>query len=139
MHAHDWPTAPVCFGNLASARSVFTIHNLNYGADLIGRAMSGAAVGTTVSPTYAAEVSPMIVMGCWSGLDALQAIQASKSTSGTAQNGWQADMPLAAPLPRGPGVVPLCVIRSGVMPTVAYDGLGFTDPSSLPDQRQRPY
>ena len=56
VHAHDWPTAPVCFGNLASARSVFTIHNLNYGADLIGRAMSGAAVGTTVSPTYAAEV-----------------------------------------------------------------------------------
>ena len=56
MHAHDWPTAPICFGNLTSARSIFTIHNLNYGADLIGRAMSGAAVATTVSPTYAAEV-----------------------------------------------------------------------------------
>ena len=56
MHAHDWPTAPMAFGNLTSARSVFTIHNLNYGADLIGRAMAGAAVATTVSPTYAAEV-----------------------------------------------------------------------------------
>ena len=56
VHAHDWPTAPMSFGNLTSARSVFTIHNLNYGADLIGRAMGGAAVATTVSPTYAAEV-----------------------------------------------------------------------------------
>ena len=64
VHAHDWPTAPVCFGNLASARSVFTIHNLNYGADLIGRAMSGAAVGTTVSPTYAAEVSYVAISMC---------------------------------------------------------------------------
>ena len=56
MHAHDWPTAPMAFGNLTSARSVFTIHNLNYGVDLIGRAMAGAAVATTVSPTYASEV-----------------------------------------------------------------------------------
>jgi starch synthase len=38
-------------------RSVFTIHNLNYGADLIGRAMSACAVATTVSPTYAMEIS----------------------------------------------------------------------------------
>ena len=38
-------------------RSVFTIHNLNYGADLIGRAMGAAAVATTVSPTYAAEIA----------------------------------------------------------------------------------
>lgn len=57
MHAHDWPTAPVAFGDLGgTCKSIFTIHNLNYGADLIGRAMTAAAAGTTVSPTYAAEV-----------------------------------------------------------------------------------
>ena len=57
VHAHDWPTAPVAFGDLGGrCRSIFTIHNLNYGADLIGRAMLAAAAGTTVSPTYAAEV-----------------------------------------------------------------------------------
>jgi hypothetical protein len=38
-------------------RPVFTIHNLNYGADLIGRAMQACAVSTTVSPTYAQEIS----------------------------------------------------------------------------------
>ena len=59
VHAHDWPTAPVAFGDLGGrCRSIFTIHNLNYGADLIGRAMLAAAAGTTVSPTYAAEVRP---------------------------------------------------------------------------------
>ena len=43
MHTHDWATAPVAFaGDLAGARSVFTIHNLNYGADLIGRAMAAS-------------------------------------------------------------------------------------------------
>jgi glycogen synthase len=57
VHAHDWPTAPVAFGDLGGAcKSVFTIHNLNYGADLIGRAMGAAAACTTVSPTYAQEV-----------------------------------------------------------------------------------
>ena len=57
VHAHDWPTAPMAFGDLGGrCRSIFTIHNLNYGADLIGRAMLAAAAGTTVSPTYAAEV-----------------------------------------------------------------------------------
>ena len=62
VHAHDWPTAPVAFGDLgARCRSVFTIHNLNYGADLIGRAMLAAAAGTTVSPTYAAEVLPILI------------------------------------------------------------------------------
>lgn len=34
-------------------------HNLNYGADLIGRAMASTNVGTTVSPTYAREVCPL--------------------------------------------------------------------------------
>lgn len=57
IHCHDWPTAPVCYGDKGPSKSVFTIHNLNFGADLIGRAMQAAQVGTTVSPTYAAEVS----------------------------------------------------------------------------------
>lgn len=35
---------------------MFTIHNLNYGADLVGRAMQACEVATTVSPTYAREV-----------------------------------------------------------------------------------
>jgi hypothetical protein len=55
VHCHDWATAPVAFGDLAQAAPVFTIHNLNYGADLIGRAVAASAVATTVSPTYAAE------------------------------------------------------------------------------------
>ncbi|CAL8472333.1 g11876 [Coccomyxa elongata] len=58
VHTHDWATAPVAFGDLGGAtKSVFTIHNLNYGQDLIGRAMGAAAACTTVSPTYATEVS----------------------------------------------------------------------------------
>lgn len=57
VHAHDWQSAPVAFGDLSHGmRSAFTIHNLNFGANLIGRAMSGASICTTVSPTYAAEV-----------------------------------------------------------------------------------
>ena len=58
VHTHDWATAPVAFGAPDGCASVFTIHNLNYGADLIGRAMGAAAACTTVSPTYAAEVRP---------------------------------------------------------------------------------
>ena len=64
MHCHDWPTAEVTWADLDGARSVFTIHNLNYGADLIGRAMAASAVGTTVSPTYAAEVCHEAHTGC---------------------------------------------------------------------------
>ena len=66
VHAHDWPTAPVAFGDLGGhCRSIFTIHNLNYGADLIGRAMLAAAAGTTVSPTYAAEVRLSALCAVW--------------------------------------------------------------------------
>jgi hypothetical protein len=56
VHCHDWQSAPVAWGNRGGARCVFTIHNLNYGADLIGRAMAACDVATTVSPTYAREV-----------------------------------------------------------------------------------
>ncbi len=44
IHCHDWPTAPVCYGDKGPSKSVFTIHNLNFGADLIGRAMQAAQV-----------------------------------------------------------------------------------------------
>lgn len=56
IHCHDWPTAAVAFGDRVRAKCVFTIHNLNYGAELIGRAMASTDVATTVSPTYATEV-----------------------------------------------------------------------------------
>lgn len=39
MHCHDWPTAPVTWSDLGGAKTLFTIHNLNYGADLIGWAL----------------------------------------------------------------------------------------------------
>ena len=57
VHCHDWQTAPVAFGQLGDVRAVLTIHNMNYGADLIGRAMASCSVATTVSPTYAAEIA----------------------------------------------------------------------------------
>ncbi len=56
LHCHDWPTAPIAWEQRGSARCVFTIHNLSYGADLVGRAMATCEVATTVSPTYAKEV-----------------------------------------------------------------------------------
>ena len=57
VHCHDWQTAPMIWSDLAGARTVFTIHNLNYGVELIGRAMHATTVATTVSPTYATEIS----------------------------------------------------------------------------------
>jgi starch synthase len=62
VHCHDWPTAPVTYAGIGNAKAVFTIHNLNYGQDLIGRAMQASSVATTVSPTYATEVRPL---RCW--------------------------------------------------------------------------
>lgn len=56
LHCHDWPTAPICWGDRRKSKVVFTIHNLSYGGDLIGRAMATCEVATTVSPTYAREV-----------------------------------------------------------------------------------
>ena len=58
VHAHDWQSAPLCFdGGGGVAPSVFTIHNLEFRADLIARACAAAAVATTVSPTYASEIA----------------------------------------------------------------------------------
>ncbi|PHT30313.1 Soluble starch synthase 3, chloroplastic/amyloplastic [Capsicum baccatum] len=65
IHCHDWSSAPVArlfkeqykhYG-LSKSRIVFTIHNLEFGADLIGKAMTFADKATTVSPTYSREVS----------------------------------------------------------------------------------
>jgi len=58
LHCHDWQSAPAVYGDKPpGASTVFTIHNLNYGADLIGRAMGACDAATTVSPTYAAEIA----------------------------------------------------------------------------------
>ena len=68
MHAHDWQSAPCLLGDLHPARGVFTIHNMEFGVDQIGRAMAAASVATTVSPTYAAEVSSRIELRLPSGV-----------------------------------------------------------------------
>ncbi|KAF5837045.1 hypothetical protein DUNSADRAFT_4925 [Dunaliella salina] len=57
VHCHDWQSAHIAWGNRGNSRCVFTIHNLSYGADLVGRAMGACDVATTVSPTYAQEIS----------------------------------------------------------------------------------
>ncbi|KAH9608168.1 hypothetical protein KSS87_022909 [Heliosperma pusillum] len=65
IHCHDWSSAPVAwlykehYGQygLTNARVVFTIHNLEFGAPLIGRAMAYADKATTVSNTYSREVA----------------------------------------------------------------------------------
>nr|XP_043609167.1 soluble starch synthase 3, chloroplastic/amyloplastic [Erigeron canadensis] len=65
IHCHDWSSAPVAWlfkdeymhYGLSKARIVFTIHNLEFGAKLIGKAMAYADKATTVSPTYSKEVA----------------------------------------------------------------------------------
>ncbi|KVI01088.1 Carbohydrate binding module family 25 [Cynara cardunculus var. scolymus] len=56
IHCHDWSSAPVAWlfkdqymhYGLTKARIVFTIHNLEFGAQLIGKAMAYADKATTV-------------------------------------------------------------------------------------------
>ncbi|KAI0507517.1 hypothetical protein KFK09_013642 [Dendrobium nobile] len=65
LHCHDWSSAPVAWlfkehykhNGLASARVIFTIHNLEYGIHQIGKAMIYTDKATTVSYTYSKEVS----------------------------------------------------------------------------------
>uniref|UniRef100_A0A0D9X573 starch synthase n=1 Tax=Leersia perrieri TaxID=77586 RepID=A0A0D9X573_9ORYZ len=65
IHCHDWSSAPVAWlykehyanSRLASARIVFTIHNLEFGAHHIGKAMTYCDKATTVSHTYSKEVA----------------------------------------------------------------------------------
>ncbi|XP_058200425.1 starch synthase 3, chloroplastic/amyloplastic [Rhododendron vialii] len=65
IHCHDWSSAPVAWlfkehymhYGLSRARAVFTIHNLEFGAQFIGKAITYADKATTVSHTYSKEVS----------------------------------------------------------------------------------
>ncbi|KAG6639017.1 starch synthase 3, chloroplastic/amyloplastic [Carya illinoinensis] len=65
IHCHDWSSAPVTWlfkdhyvhYGLSKARVVFTIHNLEFGAGLIGKAMAYTNKATTVSHTYSKEVA----------------------------------------------------------------------------------
>ena len=65
IHCHDWSSAPVAWlfkdnyahYGLSKARVVFTIHNLEFGAHSIGKAMAYADKATTVSADY----SPFII------------------------------------------------------------------------------
>ena len=65
LHCHDWSTAevaPAYWGNyhhngLWKPKVVFTIHNMNYGQAKIGEASFHSQLTTTVSPSYAGEVS----------------------------------------------------------------------------------
>ncbi|KAM4101812.1 hypothetical protein ACB094_05G173800 [Castanea mollissima] len=65
IHCHDWSTAPVAWlfkdhymhYGLSKARVVFTIHNLEFGAALIGKAVAYSDKATTVSHTYSKEVA----------------------------------------------------------------------------------
>jgi len=56
IHAHDWQTAPVVWGKYPKAVTALTLHNLQFGVDLIKRGMEACDIATTVSPTYANEV-----------------------------------------------------------------------------------
>ncbi|CAI5508836.1 unnamed protein product [Closterium sp. Naga37s-1] len=67
LHCHDWSSAPVAWLHaesykqygLGNARTVFTIHNLEFGQALIGRAMAACNMATTVSASPStAAVSP---------------------------------------------------------------------------------
>ncbi|KAF6993850.1 hypothetical protein CFC21_010678 [Triticum aestivum] len=65
IHCHDWSSAPVAWlykehysqSRMASTRVVFTIHNLEFGAHYIGKAMTYCDKATTVSPTYSRDVA----------------------------------------------------------------------------------
>ncbi|XP_047164111.1 starch synthase 3, chloroplastic/amyloplastic-like [Vigna umbellata] len=64
IHCHDWSSAPVTWlckeqyrqCSLSKAGVVFTVHNIECGAQLIGKAMAYTDKATTVSPTYSREV-----------------------------------------------------------------------------------
>jgi starch synthase len=65
IHCHDWQTAPCAKSywedynayGLDNPRIVFTIHNLNYGKELIKEAMTYSQASTTVSRTYREEIA----------------------------------------------------------------------------------
>ncbi|XP_015958619.1 soluble starch synthase 3, chloroplastic/amyloplastic [Arachis duranensis] len=65
IHCHDWSSAPVAWlfkenyahYGLSKAQVVFTIHNLEFGAHFIAKAMKYSDKATTVSPTYSREIA----------------------------------------------------------------------------------
>jgi len=65
LHCHDWSSAEVAKAywqdyhsyGLAKPKVVFTIHNMNYGAAKIAEAAMYCQKFTTVSPSYADEIS----------------------------------------------------------------------------------
>ncbi|KAG8043554.1 hypothetical protein GUJ93_ZPchr0458g22821 [Zizania palustris] len=65
IHCHDWSSAPVAWlfkqqyvhNGLSNCRVIFTIHNLEFGAHHISKAMAHCDKATTVSYTYSREVS----------------------------------------------------------------------------------
>jgi len=65
IHCHDWSTAPVAGllwqnyhnAGLGTPRAVFTIHNADFGLAAIGDAAHHSQAFTTVSPSYANEIS----------------------------------------------------------------------------------
>ncbi|CAO2043785.1 unnamed protein product [Urochloa humidicola] len=65
IHCHDWSSAPVAWlykeqyalNGLGNGRIVFTIHNLEFGAHHIGKAMAHCDKATTVSDAYSKEVA----------------------------------------------------------------------------------
>ncbi|KAF4399845.1 hypothetical protein G4B88_021059 [Cannabis sativa] len=65
IHCHDWSSAPVAWlfkenyvhYGLSNSRVVFTIHNLEFGAHAIAKAMAHSDKATTVSPTYSKEIT----------------------------------------------------------------------------------
>jgi starch synthase len=58
LHVHDWQTAPAIWNveRPKTTATALTIHNLQFGQDLIRRAMIECTFATTVSPTYAEEI-----------------------------------------------------------------------------------
>lgn len=72
IHCHDWSSAPVAWlfkeqythYGLSKSRIVFTIHNLEFGADLIGRAMTHADKATTVSASITFTLQMAVCAWC---------------------------------------------------------------------------
>lgn len=56
LHCHDWQSGPIAFMDRQGIPCAFTIHNMDFGADLISQAVACSQVSTTVSPTYAVEI-----------------------------------------------------------------------------------
>jgi len=65
LHCHDWSTAEVAraywqnyhHNGLWKPKTAFTIHNMNYGQQKLAEATHHSQMTTTVSPSYAGEVS----------------------------------------------------------------------------------